>query len=331
MRVRISSLDRRFPPALRFKGGPTHLEAIGELAERLDVPMPIAIVGTRRPAPEAWQYTYWLSAELARHGATIVSGGAFGIDSAAHEGALSVGKPTIAVLPTSVDRYSPAANADLFNRIARTGALIGFRETRDEPRFHERNAAIAAMVEDVIVVAAPVRSGARNTANEARKRGRNLWAVPGSPWDATMAGCAMELLLGARYLVSPLPILAARGIDYETTHKDVLVKELWRSAPCDPNPAPPRDPTVVTEARAPASPLPPIARPPRQRLTTETLLPAPEERRLFEALAEGPATVDELVLRTALPVAPVRALLLTWTVEGVVREGPVGLFRLLNS
>jgi DNA processing protein len=258
VRVRISSLDKKFPAALRFKGGPTHLEAIGELAEKLDVPMPVAIVGTRRPRPEAWQYTYWLAAELAKKGATIISGGAYGIDSAAHEGALSVGKPTIAFLPTSVDRYSPAGNSGLFNRIAATGALIGFRETRDEPRFHERNAAIAAMVDDVIMVAAPMKSGARNTANEARHRGKNLWVVPGSPFDATMAGCAMELLLGAKPIVSPQPILHARGLQYGITHQQVILKELWRSAPFDPNPAPPLEP-LVTEPLRPASAPTPIA------------------------------------------------------------------------
>lgn len=340
MRVSISSLDPKFPAALRYPGGPTDLEAIGEDAETLDrLVAPIAIVGTRRPSPEAWQYTHWLAGCLARSGATIVSGGAYGIDTAAHEGALAAGGRTIAFLPTSVDAFSPAGNSALFKRIAQRGALVGFRKKGDEPRFHERNAAMAAIVEHVIMVSAPLKSGARNTADEARRRGRVLWVVPGAPWDATMAGNAIELTLGAHPLISPQSILRQLGLRQHNvgSHKDVAWKTKWTSSPRDPNPAPPpRTATVVTDPSPPASPLPPglfsirAGRPLEDRLTMETILPAPEERRLLEALSNGPGTVDDLVLRTALPVAPVRALLLTWTVEGVVREGPVGLFRLLN-
>lgn len=333
MRVRISSLDPRFPGRLRYPGGPDHVEAEGPLADSLErLRCPIAIVGTRKPSAEARTYTFWLAKTLAEAGATIVSGGAYGIDTAAHEGALAANQPTVAVLPTSVDAFSPAGNSALFRRIRATGALVGFRQKGDLPRFHERNAAIAALVNDVIVTAAPVRSGARNTAAEARRREHcTLWVVPGAPWDPTMAGCAIELTLGAEALISPQPIMRKRDLPQEgvSTHNVVATRRAWQSR--------------VTTSEAPASVVT-IARDardtreardareaPRQRLTTETLLPAPEERRLLHALAEGPGTVDDLVLRTALPVAPVRALLLTWTVEGVVREGPVGLFRLLNS
>jgi DNA processing protein len=313
---RISALQPEFPDRLRYNGGPPHVEVEGPLGHRLDsLRHPIAIVGTRHPSPEARDYARFLARTLAEAGMTIVSGGALGIDTEAHLGALEAGKPTIAVLPTSVETPQPSRNAQLFARIAKTGALVAFRDAHEQPRFHERNAAIAALVDDVILAAAPIKSGARNTAAEARRRTKcELWVVPGAPWDSTMEGCALELTLGCRILISPQPIMRKYGLKQNGigSHKVVVERRSWQSN--------------VTFAGAPASSS--TAR--RTTVTHETILPSPDERRLRDALAEGPATVDELVLRTALPVAPVRALLLTWSIEGVVREGPVGLFRLLS-
>jgi DNA processing protein len=333
VRLKLAANDPKFPERLRYPGGPQYIEAIGSHADRLDaISEGVAIVGTRQPSPEAWQFAYWLAATLAKAGATIISGGAYGIDAAAHEGALSVGAPTIAFLPTHVDKFSPAGNAALFNRIAQNGALIGGREEKRKPLFHVRNGFIAALAEDIIVVSAPLKSGARNTAEHARKLNRRLWVVPGSPWDKTMEGCALELKLGAHPLLSPLPIVRALGLDEDNVpiDNDVAWNKPWCDAPLDPNPAPPEVGSRahrVTERGAPAS-LPTRAGRPA---TLELNLPGPDERLLVNSLREGPATVDELVLRTGLAVGAVRVLLLTWTVEGVVREGPPGLFRLSST
>lgn len=342
---RIDSLDRQFPRRLRYPKGPDQVEVAGPLARDLDLlPAPVAIVGTRRPDADAWRYAHWLAATLARKGATIVSGGAYGIDAAAHEGALSVRGRTVAVLPTSVDRFSPAGNAALFRRIVVEGGLVGFLSRDERPRFHERNAAIAALADHVVVVSAPLESGARNTALEARRFGRALWIVPGAPWEPTMQGNVLELRDTARPLVSPLPILAALGLDQSQVADDkgVLWSRPWSDAPFDPNPAPAPRVTSARTAASPSSPphFPQPAPPPRDRrapavaarpATAASLLPAPEERKLIEALREGPKTPDQLVLATGLPVGAVRALLLTWTVEGTTREGPFGVFRLANS
>lgn len=333
MRLKLAANDPKFPKRLLYPGGPKFIEALGSEAERLDfISNGVAIVGTRQPSPEAWQFAHWLAATLARAGATIISGGAYGIDAAAHEGALSVDAPTIAFLPTSVDKLSPSGNAALFNRIARNGALVGGREEKNKPLFHVRNGLIAALAKDVIVVSAPLKSGARNTAEHARKLNRRLWVVPGSPWDKTMEGCALELKLGAHALVSPLPVVRALGLPEHNIpiDNDVAWNKPWCDAPFDPNPPPPEVGSRtrnVTGTRRPASLSTHAARP----ATLELNVPGPNERLLLNSLREGPATVDELVLRTGLPVGSVRVLLLTWTVEGVVREGPPGLFRLSSS
>lgn len=327
--TRISSLEREFPGRLRYPKGPEQVEVAGPLARDLDfLRAPIAIVGTRRPPPEAWRYTHWLAATLARKGATIVSGGAYGIDAAAHEGALSVRGRTLAVLPTSVNRFSPSGNSGLFRRIlAQQGGLIGFLDERDKPRFHERNAAIAALTDHVILVSAPIKSGARNTAAEARRFARPLWVVPGSPWEPLMHGNLVDMRDTARPLISPLPILRALGLDTGGVEDDgaALVAQPWRDAPYDPNPAPP---SRVTSGVTPASPSTLRV---LQGQTAEALLPSPDEKKLTDALRDGPRSIDQLVLATGLPVGSVRALLLTWTVQGITREGPFGVFRLANS
>lgn len=353
MTTRISSLDPRFPRRLRYPRGPDHVEVAGTLADGLDVlHAPVAIVGTRRPPPEAWRYTYWLAATLASRGATIVSGGAYGIDAAAHEGALSVGGRTVAVLPCPLTRFSPAGNSALFRRIlaARHGALVGFLSRRERPRYHERNAAIAALSEHVVVVSAPLESGARNTAAEARRFHRPLWIVPGAPWEPTSQGSLEDLLSTSQPLISPEPLLTSLGLDTKDVGSSsaVLWNQPWREAPHDPNPAP--DPESlpgrsVTSRRSAASPPTALASPTlfsdsldgaphRARTgarTAATVLPAPDEQRLLAALREAPKSIDQLVLLTGLPVEAVRVVLLTWTVEGVTREGPIGVFSLSNK
>jgi DNA processing protein len=337
----LLATDTKFPARLRYKRGPVKLEAIGLLGDRLDaLEKPVAVVGTRTPSSRAWQYAYWLSARLAEKGATIVSGGAYGIDSAAHEGALSVGGRTVAILPGAIDKWQPAGNSALFRRIVSGGgALVAFLDRHEKPRYHERNAAIAALSDHVIVAAAPLQSGARNTAAEARARDKNLWIVPGAPWDASMAGCNLELAIGsARALVMPSQL----GFEKDDVQPpiDLFLRVPWLDAPTDPNPRPEHfgelrsRSAVVTERRPRASSSPGAAEgrlprePPR---TLELAFASPDERSVLEALQNGPRTVDELCLATSLPVTRLAGLLLTWTVDGVVREGPLGLYRLING
>lgn len=308
------------------------LEAVGLLGDRLDsLEKPVAIVGTRTPSPAAWQYAYWLSARLAEKGATIVSGGAYGIDSAAHEGALSVDGRTVAILPGAIDKWQPAGNSALFRRIVSGGgALVAFLDRHEKPRYHERNAAIAALSDHVIVAAAPFQSGARNTAAEARARNKDLWVVPGAPWDESMAGCNLEIAIGAKTLVMPSQL----GLRKEEPPPpiDLFFQLPWLDAPRDPNPRPEHfgelrsRSAVVTERRPRASSSPGAA-----QGTLELAFASPDERSVLAALQKGPRTVDELCLATSLPVTRLAGLLLTWTVDGVVREGPLGLYRLING
>jgi DNA processing protein len=174
----------------------------------------VAIVGTRKADPEALAFTRELATSLAAHGVIVVSGGALGIDAAAHEGALEAGR-TVAVLASGLARAYPPVHAGLFGRIARSGALVTTYDDDASPvafRLLERNALIAALVSAVVVVQAPARSGALSTAASARALGRKVLAVPASPWDPKGAGNLELFGLGARPCTCASDVADALGL-----------------------------------------------------------------------------------------------------------------------
>ncbi|QGN32131.1 DNA-processing protein DprA [Microlunatus sp. Gsoil 973] len=146
-------------------------------------PRSVAIVGSRASSQYGDTVAEELGYDLVREGWTVVSGGAFGIDAAAHRGALSASGPTVAVLACGVDAGYPPGNHSLFEAIAADHLLVselppGMHPTR--VRFLARNRIIAAMTRGTIVVEAAIRSGARNTANWAVACNRQVMAVPGA-------------------------------------------------------------------------------------------------------------------------------------------------------
>lgn len=143
----------------------------------------VAIVGSRAATGAGCQRARGLAGELGQRGFAVVSGGAFGIDAAAHEGALAAGAATYAVLGCGIDVVYPDRHAQLFDRIAANGGLLSEYAPGTKPRrgqFPVRNRIIAALGQAVIVVEARLRSGALITATRARELGRLLLAVPGS-------------------------------------------------------------------------------------------------------------------------------------------------------
>lgn len=173
----------------------------------------VAIVGTREPTPESAEFARRLARELAALGIVIASGGARGIDAAAHEGALEAEASTVVVAPGGFDRPYPPDHAELFARIvAEQGGYLS-RVQGDVPAqrhvFFQRNQLLVACSEVVVVVEAPLQSGARNAAHWARKLGRPLWVVPHPPWNVQGEGCIEELRLGARALKSSLDVLGS--------------------------------------------------------------------------------------------------------------------------
>ncbi len=181
---------------------------------RGEVPLPaadlvVAIVGARAASGQGMEMAGRLAAELTQAGSLVVSGGALGIDSAAHRGALDGGGATVAVLAGGLDAPYPARNLPLFDEIVeRGGALVATEPPATRPLrrlFVARNAVIAGLCDAVIVVEAEATSGSLHTARAARRFGRLLAAVPGTP------GCEALLVQGAALVESAADLMAARA------------------------------------------------------------------------------------------------------------------------
>ncbi len=192
-------------PLNRMGGEPLGLWVRGDLAAALPARRGVAVVGSRSATTYGAEVARDLGADLAGAGWTVVSGAAFGIDHAAHRGAVAVGAPTVAVLACGVDRAYPAAHARLLAHIAETGALVselppGAAPTRS--RFLARNRVIAALGVGTVVVEAAIRSGALNTASWAARLQRPVLGVPGPVTSAPSAGVHELVRSGAATLVT---------------------------------------------------------------------------------------------------------------------------------
>ncbi|MDD5012017.1 MAG: DNA-processing protein DprA [Phycisphaerae bacterium] len=193
--------DETYPALLKQipKGMPHLLFGCGSIAE--DLNNAVAIVGTRKPSQKGLSFAYNLSASLSKMGFAIVSGGAFGIDAAAHKGALSAEGITWVVLGTGHNFTYPSEHRELFEQICkRKGAAVsellpmqrGARST-----FGARNRIIAGIARATIVVEGGLESGALITAREAAKFGRVVLAVPGDSGDPLAEGPNMLISAGA--------------------------------------------------------------------------------------------------------------------------------------
>ena len=203
----------------------------GKANLRLSCLNSVAVVGTRAATAYGSYVAAELAASVAARGWTVVSGAAFGIDSAAHRGALSAGGATVAVLACGVDTPYPAAHADLLNAIAVQGVIASeWPPGRHVSRLRllARNRVVAALAAGTVVAEAGRRSGAVSTARHARDLGRRLMAVPGPVTSDSSAGChqvirewngtlvtsaaeVIEHLAPARAQSGPYPVAAGQS------------------------------------------------------------------------------------------------------------------------
>lgn len=170
----------------------------------------VAIVGSRRATLYGQAVAKKLGAELASRGFCVVSGLARGVDTAAHEGALSVGGRTAAVLGTGIDIIYPPENLDLYRRIAEAGAVLSefpFGRAADPDSFPMRSRIVSGICEAVIVVETDRHGGAMTTARFAGEHGRLLFAVPGRIDQSTSSGCNQLIREGATLLTDVADIL----------------------------------------------------------------------------------------------------------------------------
>lgn len=233
--------DREWPSQLDDLGDarPIGLWVRGRSDLRLWALRSVAVVGARACTPYGAHMSATLAAGLAERGWVVVSGAAFGVDGAAHRGALAAGGATMAVLACGVDVAYPRGHAELIGRIVGQGLVMGELPPSDHPtrsRFVLRNRVIAALTRGTVVVEAEYRSGSLATARNAERLGRFVMGVPGPATSGLSAG-VHELLRKEGVLVTD----AAEIVE--------LVGEMGELAPVRSGPVLPRDLLDAASAR----------------------------------------------------------------------------------
>jgi DNA processing protein len=225
--------DERYPRLLRhISSPPPVLYVRGTLLP--DDDLAIGIVGTRRASGYGTDMAARISGDLASAGVTVVSGLALGIDTMAHRAALDAGGRTIAVFGCGLDTIYPPRNRQLAERIVEHGALVSEYPlgTRPDARnFPVRNRIISGLSRGVLVVEAPLRSGALITTSFAADQGRDVFAVPGSALSAASAGSHALIRDGAILVTSADHIL--EHLDVERASAQTQTRMLLPDTPAE--------------------------------------------------------------------------------------------------
>lgn len=193
----------------------------------------VAIVGTRMASSYGTQVAAQFAGQFANAGVSVISGGALGIDAAAHRAALDAGGTTAVVGAGGVGVDYPRAHAELFDRIAERGALVteyppGVRPARH--RFLTRNRLVAALSRATTIVEAGWRSGARNTAHWAVRLNKPLGAVPGPVTLQTTSGCHDLIRSGEAVLVCSADNVRSLYRSVGTVNEDAQLELLWEKS-----------------------------------------------------------------------------------------------------
>lgn len=214
----VSFEDEGYPPLLKeISGCPFGIYVRGSLPQ--DDDLPFAIVGTRRATSDGKNTARRFACELAQCGFSIVSGLAFGIDAAAHEGCLDGRGATVAVLAGGLDAVYPRENERLAEKILENGGAIISEYPPGAPpypdRFLERNRIISGLSRGVLIVEAPKGSGSLATARFALEQNRDVFVVPGPIAHPNFIGSHQLIRQGATLVAAPEEILEAYGITRE--------------------------------------------------------------------------------------------------------------------
>lgn len=285
----ITQDDAEYPPSLKeIYDPPVVLYVKGSLAPADK--NSVAIVGSRQTTHYGIETARKLGYQLAYTGVTVVSGGARGIDTAAHQGAMSARGRTIAVLGTAINIVFPPENAELFDRIAANGAVISqwpFNRNGDRQSFAIRNRIVAGMTLGTVVVEANMTSGSLITANFATEYGRQVFAVPGRIDSPRSKGCHDLIKKGAKL---------CEGVE------DILTEFEY----------------LFPSSNRPASP------------SETGVLPALElsenEQKVFDVLGKEELSIDDVIRKCGLPASATSVALFSLEMKRLIRQLPGKMF-----
>ncbi len=285
----VTQADDEYPRLLRqIYDPPLVLYIKGELLPKDR--NAVAMVGSRMTTHYGIEVARKLAYQLAYLGVTVVSGGARGIDSAAHQGALSAKGRTVAVLGTGINIVWPPENQELYERITNNGALITqfpFNRPGDKQSFPIRNRIVAGMTLGTVVVEANLTSGALITANFANDYGRQVFAVPGRIDSPRSKGCHELIKKGAKLCEGAEDILSEFEYLFPPSNKLASPSETGQ-------------------------------------------LPALElsenEQKVHDTLSEEAVSIDEVIRKSGLPASSASVALLSLEMKRIVRQLPGKMF-----
>lgn len=323
--------DATYPERLRALPSPPPLITIeGDSPSAAVGLAAVAVIGTRAPSAPAERFAFELATSLARGGAVVVSGGALGIDAAAHRGALSAGGRTWAIAASGRDHCFPKEHAPLYRQIALGPGAVVWPFADDvhalPGNFLRRNGVLVALADAVVVVQAGAPSGTLNAASWAQKLGRSLWAVPGPPWDPQFTGCRALIDAGARVLTSIDGLLRTLGLPGDQLPLALgplsptpTLDSARSSPPGRAGSLDPLRPSASVRAAAVRAVAPSAARP--------VVIADEAGRALFAACTAQPQHTDKIAENAGVCVAIALTRLLTLALENVLVEGPDGFYR----
>ncbi len=281
--------DEHYPASLReIYDPPLVLYVKGEITAKDK--NSVAIVGSRQTTHYGIETARKLAYQLAYTGVTVVSGGARGIDTAAHQGALSAKGRTVAVLGTGINLVFPTENAELFERIAGNGAVMTqfpFNRPADKQSFPIRNRIVAGMTLGTVVVEANLSSGALITANFATEYGRQIFAVPGRIDSPRSKGCHDLIKKGAKL---------CEGVE------DILSEFEY---------------LFPTSNRRPS---------PNETGVLPALEFSENEKLVYEALGDESLSTDDVIRKCGLPSSAVSVALFSLEMKRAVKQLPGKMF-----
>ncbi len=253
----------------------------------------IAIVGSRKPSPGGAKNASQLGQALSQHGLVVTSGLAYGIDAAAHQGALCANGPTIAVLGSGLENIYPRRHQHLAQRIRENGALLSEWAPTTAPLSHHfprRNRIISGLSLATLVIEASEKSGSLITAKLALEQGREVMAVPGAIQNPMAAGCNRLIQDGATLI---------------TSHQDVL-NNLNGFLLLNP---------VQTHH---------LPSPVKPKLD-------PSQHKILYSVDYNPTSIDNIVVQSGLTIEQVSSILLALELLGQVSSAPGGMYYRLTN